>query len=101
MQWNQTRREFLTGAVGANVAVLLAPEWLQARADMEDPRVAEVLSGTIGIDMHNHVYPAGTEPHPASLELPHPRNQARCIPALGVDWLSKNWARLLATNAGW
>ena len=22
------------------------------------------MSGTIGIDMHNHVYPAGTEPHP-------------------------------------
>ena len=62
MQWNHTRREFLTGAVGANVAVLLAPEWLQAQADMEDPRVAEVLSGTIGIDMHNHVTPGGARP---------------------------------------
>jgi membrane dipeptidase len=25
--------------------------------------VGQVLSKTIGIDMHNHVYPAGTEPH--------------------------------------
>jgi hypothetical protein len=23
-----------------------------------------VMSKIIGIDMHNHVYPAGTEPHP-------------------------------------
>jgi hypothetical protein len=59
MQWNHTRREFLTGAVGANVAVLLAPEWLQPQADREDPRVAEVLAGTISIDMHNHVTPGG------------------------------------------
>lgn len=27
-----------------------------------DPRVAPVISRSIGIDMHNHVYPAGTEP---------------------------------------
>ena len=54
MQWSHTRREFLTGAVGANVAAWLAPEWLRAQADAEDPRVAEVLAGTIGIDMHNH-----------------------------------------------
>ena len=59
MQWSLTRREFLTGAVGANVAVLLAPEWLRAQTDTEDPRVAEVLAGTIGIDMHNHVTPGG------------------------------------------
>jgi hypothetical protein len=24
----------------------------------------KVMSTTVGIDMHNHVYPAGTEPHP-------------------------------------
>jgi len=59
MKSSHTRREFLTGAVGANVAVLLAPEWLRAQADTEDPRVAEVLAGTIGIDMHNHVTPGG------------------------------------------
>jgi hypothetical protein len=59
MQWSHTRRVFLTGAVGANVAALLAPGWLRAQADAEDPRVAEVLAGTIGIDMHNHVTPGG------------------------------------------
>jgi membrane dipeptidase len=59
MQWTHTRREFLAGAVGANVAVLLAPEWLRAQANTEDPRIADILSGTIGIDMHNHVTPGG------------------------------------------
>jgi membrane dipeptidase len=44
--------------------MLLAPKWLAASADEVDSRVAAVLSKTIGIDMHNHVYPAGTEPHP-------------------------------------
>ncbi len=43
--------------------MLLAPAWLNA-ADGVDPRVAQVMSRTIGIDMHNHVYPAGTEPRP-------------------------------------
>ena len=65
MQWNQTRRDFLTGAIGANALVFLAPEWLRAQTDKEDPRVAEVLSGIIGIDMHNHVSAWGgkaTEP---------------------------------------
>jgi hypothetical protein len=59
MQLSHTRREFLMRASGANVAVLLAPEWLRAQADTEDPRVAEVLAGTIGVDMHNHVTPGG------------------------------------------
>lgn len=27
-----------------------------------DQRAAQVVSATVGIDMHNHVYPAGTEP---------------------------------------
>ncbi len=62
MQWTHTRREFLARAVGANVAMLLAPEWLRAHTEQEDPRVAEVLSGTIGIDMHNHVTPGGARP---------------------------------------
>ncbi len=43
--------------------MLLTPDWLNAAAD-EDPRVAQVLAQTIGVDMHNHVYPAGTEPRP-------------------------------------
>jgi membrane dipeptidase len=58
------RREFVTKAVAAGGVMLLAPEWLNAAADGVDPRVAQVMSKTIGIDMHNHVYPAGTEPHP-------------------------------------
>jgi membrane dipeptidase len=44
--------------------MLFAPSWLDAAADAPDPRVAQVMSKTIGIDMHNHVYPPGTEPHP-------------------------------------
>jgi membrane dipeptidase len=58
-----SRREFLTTAVGGG-AMLLSPPWLNAATDGDDPRVAQVMSRTIGIDMHNHVYPAGTEPHP-------------------------------------
>jgi membrane dipeptidase len=61
---NLTRRELLTATAGASGAMLLRPAWLKAAADEADPRVAKVMSGTIGIDMHNHVYPAGTEPHP-------------------------------------
>jgi membrane dipeptidase len=44
--------------------MLLGPAWLSATDDGVDPRVAKVISGTIGIDMHNHVHPAGTESHP-------------------------------------
>ncbi len=68
MQWRHTRREFLAGAVGANVAMLLAPRLLPAQPDSDDPRVAEVLSGTIGIDMHNHVTPGGERPEQARKE---------------------------------
>jgi membrane dipeptidase len=59
-----SRREFLMTAVGAGGAMLLGPAWLNAAGAAVDPRIAQVISGTIGIDMHNHVYPAGTEPHP-------------------------------------
>ena len=59
-----SRREFLTTTVGAGAATLLGPLWLNAEGDGVDPRIAQVMSGNIGIDMHNHVYPAGTEPHP-------------------------------------
>jgi hypothetical protein len=48
-----SRREFLTTAAGAGGAMLLGPAWLNAAADGVDPRVAQVVSGTIGIDMHN------------------------------------------------
>lgn len=71
MRRSHTRREFLTGAVGANVAALLAPGWLRAQAE-EDPRVAKVLAGTIGIDMHNHVTPGGgrSGPGPKAQQAP-------------------------------
>ena len=57
------RREFLATAAGAGGVMLCWPAGLRA-AEGVDPRVAQVLARTIGIDMHNHVYPAGTEPHP-------------------------------------
>ena len=44
--------------------MLLGSAWLNASGQGADPRVAQVLSKTIGIDMHNHVYPKGTEPRP-------------------------------------
>ena len=50
--------------MGAGGAILLGPAWLNAATDGVDPRVAKVVSATIGIDMHNHVHPAGTESHP-------------------------------------
>jgi membrane dipeptidase len=65
-----SRREFLTSAVGAGGAMLFGPPWLNAASYAQNPgivqdtRVAQVMSRTISIDMHNHVYPAGTEPHP-------------------------------------
>ena len=59
-----SRRAFLTTAAGAGGAMMLRPAWLNAAGDEADPRVGKVISATIGIDMHNHVYPAGTEPRP-------------------------------------
>jgi hypothetical protein len=56
---DSSRRKFLTTAVGASGATLLRPVWLNAAADEVDPRVTQVMAGTIGIDMHNHVYPRG------------------------------------------
>ena len=76
MQWSHTRREFLTAAVGANVAVLLAPAWLRAQTDAEDPRVARVLADIIGIDMHNHVTPAEARPQQG------PKEQQKSQPTL-------------------
>jgi hypothetical protein len=61
---HHSRREFLTTATYAGAAAPIASASLNALAEAVDPRVAQVLSKTIGIDMHNHVYPAGTEPHP-------------------------------------
>jgi membrane dipeptidase len=68
-----SRREFLTTAVGAGGAMLLAPTWLNAAREGTDPRVAQVMSRTIGVDMHNHVYPAETEPHPQQRQQEQPQ----------------------------
>jgi membrane dipeptidase len=62
MKNNLSRRDFLTTTLGAGGAMLLGPTWLSAASEAVDPRVAQVMSRTIGIDMHNHVYPPGTEP---------------------------------------
>ncbi len=61
MKSSRTRREFLTAALGANVGVLFAPEWLRAQTDAEDSKAAQVLASTIGIDMHNHVTPGASQ----------------------------------------
>jgi membrane dipeptidase len=71
-----SRREFLTTSMGAGGAMLLGPAWLHAAGDGVDPRVAQVMSRTIGIDMHNHVYPAGTDP-----QNDQPRRPAEQQPA--------------------
>jgi hypothetical protein len=77
-----SRRDFLTTAVGAGGAMLLGPPWLHATGEAVDARVAKVVSGIIGIDMHNHVYPVGTEPHPQPQPgQPHGRRSSRRVPA--------------------
>jgi membrane dipeptidase len=78
-----SRREFLTTAMGAGGAMLLGPAWLHAAADGADPRLAQIMSKTIGIDMHNHVYPAGTEPHPQNGQ-PQQQGEQRRAPGLSL-----------------
>jgi membrane dipeptidase len=60
-----SRRDFLRTTAGACTSLLFgATAWnANASAQSVDPRVAQVLASTIGVDMHNHVYPPGTEPH--------------------------------------
>jgi membrane dipeptidase len=78
-----SRREFLTTSVGASGAMLLGPAWLSPTADGIDPRVAQVISRTIGIDMHNHVYLAGTEPHPQHGQ-PQRQEEQQQVPDLSL-----------------
>jgi hypothetical protein len=61
----RTRRSFL-GVSAAASGVLLAG---RALGEDVDPRVAKVMAATVAVDMHNHVYPAGTEPHPGLRSL--------------------------------
>lgn len=50
-----SRRQFLsTVAVTAGAAILLRPRSGRA-ADITDPRVADIVAKTIGIDTHNHI----------------------------------------------
>jgi membrane dipeptidase len=60
----RSRRQFLATAGAAGAAVLLRPAWLQAAGYEQDARVAQIMSRIISVDMHNHVFPPGTEPHP-------------------------------------
>ena len=53
---------------------MLVGSWTNAVADGVDPCVAQAMSKTIGIDMHNRVYPEGTEPHPRG-QPPRPEEQ--------------------------
>jgi membrane dipeptidase len=50
-------------AAGAGLT-LAGPARRSAPGEAMDPRVAKVMANTVGVDMHNHVYPAGTEPRP-------------------------------------
>jgi membrane dipeptidase len=78
-----SRRELLAAAVGAGGAMLLGPVWLHAAGDGADPRVAQITSRTIAVDMHNHVYPAGTEPHPQPGQRPRQQDQQQA-PELSI-----------------
>ena len=54
-QTSGSRRQFLsTVAMTAGAAIMLRPR-LGWAADMTDPRVADIVAATIGIDTHNHV----------------------------------------------
>jgi membrane dipeptidase len=70
-----SRRGFVAGALVGGVLVG-GSGWARALAavgkDDLDPKVKRALERTIGIDMHEHVYPAGTEPHPHFGPPPHP-----------------------------
>jgi membrane dipeptidase len=66
----RSRRQFLTTAGAGGAAMLLRPLWLYAAGYEQDPRVAQIMSRIISVDMHNHVFPPGTEPHPWAGEPP-------------------------------
>ncbi|HEY3744263.1 MAG TPA: membrane dipeptidase [Bryobacteraceae bacterium] len=56
-----SRRAFVATATSA----ILSPAGInRAFASPADPRVAKIVADTMAIDMHNHVYPAGTQQGP-------------------------------------
>jgi membrane dipeptidase len=82
-----SRRDFLATAAGAGGAMLLGPAWLNAADGLDpgfDARIAQVMPGAIGIDMHNHVYPAGTEPHPQRGGQPQQKEEQPQGPTLSL-----------------
>jgi membrane dipeptidase len=78
-----SRREFLAATLGAGGTMLLRPAWLRAVDDGVDPRIVQIMSRTVGVDMHNHVYPAGTEPHPQRGQPPRQEDQPQA-PELSI-----------------
>jgi membrane dipeptidase len=54
LQTSCSRRQFLSTAAGTGAAIALNPR-LGWAADITDPRVAEIVAKTIGIDTHNHI----------------------------------------------
>jgi membrane dipeptidase len=65
---NPSRRKFLAALAGTGGAMVLGPDRL--RSAEIDPRVAQIVSSTIAVDVHSHVQmrflrnPADTRPDP-------------------------------------
>src|SRR6516225_2892316 len=49
-----SRRDFLAAVAGMSAAMVSRTPEVQASDDI-DPRVAELVAGTIGVDTHNHI----------------------------------------------
>ncbi|HEY1547601.1 MAG TPA: membrane dipeptidase [Kofleriaceae bacterium] len=71
-----SRRRFLGGILGASGALVAC----RAAGPREQPTPVATPPKLLAIDMHNHVYPAGTEPHPHGVGGPPPPNN----PPLGL-----------------
>ncbi len=54
-QTSGSRRQFLSGVGMAAVAAIILRPRLGWAADVTDPRVADIVATTIGIDTHNHI----------------------------------------------
>jgi len=53
-QQEWSRRKFITSVTGAGAAIIIAPQ-LSWAISQDDPRIAEIVAKTIGIDTHNHI----------------------------------------------
>lgn len=72
---NPSRREFLKPLAGAGSAMLLGFD--QLRSAEVEPRVAQIISRTIAVDMHNHV------------QVPYVKDPARAGPDPDFDLAAK------------